>query len=71
MNEEEFRGLVRKYMELRHVRRLEDVRLHTTLSKGTFCKYWHNPTFFSLGNVIDIFEYLKIPHEERSKVLKK
>jgi len=70
MNEEAFRGLVRQYMELRHVRRLEDIRQHTTLSTGTFSKYWNDPKRFPLGEVVAIFNYLKIPYEERAKILK-
>lgn len=69
MNDEMFRGLIRKYMELRHVRRLEDIRQHTTLSKGTFSKYWNEPCLYPLGQVIAMFNYLKIPYEERSQVL--
>jgi len=69
MNEDNFRALVRKYMELRHVRRLEDLRQHTTLSTGTFSKYWNNPRLFPLGEAAAIFNYLKIPYEERGQVL--
>ena len=69
MNEDKFRALVRSYMELRHVRRLEDIRQHTTLSKGTFSKYWNCPSKYPLGEVISIFDYLKVPYEERGQVL--
>lgn len=71
MNEDLFRSIVRQYMELRHVRRLEDLRQHTTLSVATFSKYWNNPEKFPLGEVVAIFNYLKIPYEERGKVLYK
>lgn len=66
---DDFRALVRKYMELRHVRRLEDIRQHTTLSVATFSKYWNNPGFFPLDEVKNIFDYLKIPNEERANIL--
>ena len=66
---EDFRGLVRKYMELRHVRRLEDLRQHTTLSVATFSKYWNDPERFPLGAVVSMFDYLKIPYEERAQIL--
>lgn len=69
MNEDAFRGLIRQYMELRHVRRLEDIRQHTTLSTGTFSKYWNNPSLFPLGEIVNIFNYLKVPYEERSRIL--
>ena len=71
MNEDAFRGLVRQYMEIRHVRRLEDIRQHTTLSTGTFSKYWNNPQLFPLGEVVAIFNYLKVPNDERSRILNK
>jgi hypothetical protein len=68
---EEFRGLIRNYMEKRHVRRLEDIRQHTTLSVATFSKYWNDPAKFPLGEVVAIFNYLKIPYEERAEILNK
>ena len=71
MNEKDFRGLVRLYMEKRSVKRLEDVRQHTTLSVATFSKYWNNPSKFPLGEVVAIFNYLKIPYEERGQILNK
>lgn len=71
MNGDTFRGIVRKYMELRHVRRLEDIRQHTTLSTGTFSKYWNRPELYPLGEVVNIFNYLKVPYEERGQVLNK
>lgn len=71
MDEKDFRGLVRLYMEKRSVKRLEDVRQHTTLSVATFSKYWNNPSKFPLGEVVAIFNYLKIPYEERGQILNK
>ena len=71
MNEDQFRALVRQYMEIRHCRRLEDLRQHTTLSTATFSKYWNNPSKFPLGEVVKIFDYLKIPNEERNQILYK
>lgn len=58
-------------MELRHVKRLEDLRQHTTLSTATFSKYWNSPARFPLGEVVSIFNYLKIPYEERGQILNK
>lgn len=70
MNEDQFRALVRKYMEIRHCKRLEDLRQHTTLSTATFSKYWNNPQLFPLGEVVNIFNFLKIPYEERAILFK-
>ena len=69
MNEENFRALIRCYMEKRHVDYLQDLRQHTTLSPATFSKYWNCPSLFPLGEVVLMFDYLKIPYEERGQVL--
>ena len=43
MNGDLFRAKCKHYMELRHIRTLEQLRSHTTVSNKTFLKYWHNP----------------------------
>lgn len=71
MKDEEIRGLIKGYMEARHCNRLEDLRNHTGIrSNKTFLKKWHNPRLFTLEEILDIFNYLKIPYEDRENVLK-
>ena len=69
MNGDRFRGLIKNYMELRHIRTLEELSKHTTLCYKTFLKYWHDPDLFPLGAAVMIMDALNIPNEERSIIL--
>lgn len=69
MTDDELRGLIKKYMEIRHVRTLEELRAHTEIgSNTTFFKKWHNFKSFTLAEFLDIMNFLKIPFEEREKI---
>ena len=62
MNEKDFRGLVRLYMEKRSVKRLEDVRQHTTLSVATLANQnLKNPgVFISILQLFALFFFYEI-----------
>mgnify|MGYP006992065952 CR=1 FL=1 len=50
MNTDLFRATLRKYMELRHIRTLEQLRAHTTVgSSTTFRKYYKERSGFRWG----------------------
>jgi hypothetical protein len=70
MNGDQFRATCKSYMELRHIRTLEQLRAHTTVSNKTFLKWWHNPDLMPIGVVVQIMDSLNVPFEERTKILK-
>lgn len=70
MNADIFRATCKKYMELRHIHTLEDLRAHTTIgSSTTFRKYWKSPELFPIGTVIQIMNSLNVPYDERHKLI--
>ena len=71
MNGDDFRALIRKYMELRHIRTLEDLRQHTTISVATFSKYWNDPELFPWGQIISMLDALNVPYDDRLKLLQR
>lgn len=70
MNSDLFRATIRKYMELRHIRTLEQLRSHTTVSNKTFLKWWHSPDLMPIGVLVQILDSLNVPSEDRAKLLK-
>lgn len=71
MNADLFRAIVRKYMELRHIRTREQLRAHTTVgSNKTFNKYWNDPELMTLGVFLQIMRALNVPYEEQNCILK-
>ena len=70
MNGDLFRATTRKYMELRHIRTLEQLRSHTTVSNKTFLKYWHNPDLMPLGIWEQIMDSLNVTTEDRLEIFK-
>ena len=72
MSGDDFRGLMKKYMEKRHVRTMEDLRSHTTIaSNKTFTKYWKSPELFPIGEIENMLNALNVPNEERMELLKR
>jgi hypothetical protein len=71
MNSDDFRGLIKKYMEIRHIKTLEELSKHTTICYKTFLKYWKAPELFPIGAAVQIMDALRIPYEERSIILRK
>lgn len=70
MDKDLFRATTLKYMELRHIRRREDLRAHTTIgSNNTFRKYWEEPELMPIGVFNDIMRSLNVPVEEQLKIL--
>jgi phage-related protein len=70
MNGDLFRATTRKYMELRHIRTLEQLRSHTTVSNKTFLKFWHNPDLMPLGIWEQIMDSLNVTTEDRLEIFK-
>ena len=71
MKAESFQGTVKKYMILRHIRTMEQLRAHTTVgSNKTFLKYWHDPELIPLGVYMQIMKTLNVPLEEQFELLK-
>lgn len=72
MSGEDFRGLIKKYMEKRHVKTMEDLRSHTTIaSNKTFTKYWKSPELFPIGEIENMLNALNVPNEERMELLRR
>ena len=71
MNTDLFQATCRKYMALRHIRTMEDLRAHTTCgSNKTFLKYWRDPELMPIGMWEQIMKALNVPYEERYEILK-
>lgn len=71
MNDDLFRATLRKYMELRHIRNLEQLRAHTTIgSNKTFLKYIDDPERIPIGVFLQIMKALNVPKEEREALIK-
>ena len=71
MNTDLFRATTRKYMELRHIRTLEQLRSHTTVgSNKTFIKYMKSPDLMPLGIWEQIMDSLNVTTEDRLEIFK-
>lgn len=71
MNTDLFRATTRKYMELRHIRTLEQLRSHTTVgSNKTFSKYMRHPDLMPLGIWEQIMDSLNVTTEDRLEIFK-
>lgn len=71
MNADLFRATVRKYMELRHIKTLEQLRAHTTVgSSTTFRKYYKDPERIPIGIFLQIMKALNVPNEEREALIR-
>lgn len=69
MKAEQFQGLIRNYMIIRHIKTLEDLRQHTTIgSNNTFLKYYRNPDLMPVGVFLEIMKALNVPKEEQYKL---
>ena len=66
------RGILRKHMELSHIRSHYDLMRYTTIgSTTTFRKYWNDPERFPIGDLLRMMDGLNVPYEERYEVLKR
>lgn len=71
MNGDLFRATTRKYMELRHIRTLEQLRSHTTVgSNKTFSKYMRHPDLMPLGIWEQIMDSLNVTTEDRLEIFR-
>ena len=67
-----FEAECRKYMKLRHIRSLEDLRAHTTVgSNTTFLKYFDDPECMPVGKMAEVLSALKIPKDIRLDMIMK
>ena len=66
-----FEGELRKYMCLRHMDSLEDVRELTTIGKGTSTmgNYMADPEIIPIGKVGEIMQAVRMPKEDRIRML--
>ena len=61
---EYFKGLILIYEMKRHVSRLQTIQ-SSEMSQGAFYKCWKDPSLFRAGQLIKIFDFLRIPENER------
>lgn len=64
MNDNEFRATIAKYLKLR-VKNHKDVIRNTQISESTYYRKMANPQTFNLREMRLIFDYLKVPKDER------
>ena len=69
---DQIRGILRKHMEISHIRSNYDLMRYTTIgSTTTFRKYWKDPERFPIGDLLRIMDALNVPYEERFEILKR
>ena len=67
-----FEAECRRYMKLRHIRSLEELRSHTTVgSNTTFLKYFDDPEAMPLGKMAEVLAALKVPKDIRVELISK
>lgn len=67
-----FESEISKYMILARMRSKEELRAHTTVgSNVTMLKYFDDPECIPLGKLQEMMSALKIPKEERLKIITK
>ena len=67
-----FEAECRRYMKLRHIRSLEELRSHTTIgSNTTFLKYFDDPEVMPLGKMAEVLAALKVPKDIRVELISK
>lgn len=67
-----FESSISTYMVLHKVRSKEALRARTTIgSNKTILKYFDNPDYIPIGSFNEIMSALKVPPEERIKIMTK
>lgn len=67
-----FEAECRKFMKLRHIRSLEELRSHTSVgSNTTFLKYFDDPECMPVGKMAEVLTALKMPKETRLEIISK
>lgn len=67
-----FEAECRKFMKIRHIRSLEELRSHTTIgSNTTMLKYMDDPEAMPVGKMAEVMKALKMPKDIRVELLTK
>ena len=67
-----FEAECRKFMKIRHIRSLEELRSHTTIgSNTTMLKYMDDPEAMPVGKMSEVMTALKMPKDIRVELLSK
>lgn len=61
---DEFRAGIVYAETMQKVPRSETIR-HSGMSQGNFYKCWKDPALFRVGQLMQIYDFLKIPQSER------
>lgn len=65
-----FESEISRYMKLRGITSKEKLRSLTTIgSHGTIINYFDNPELIPIGKMSEIMQALRIPKEERSRII--
>lgn len=67
-----FEAECRKYMKLRHMTSLEELRSHTSVgSNVTFLKYFDDPECMPVGKLMEVLTALKMPKDIKMDIMLK
>ena len=67
-----FEAECRKYMKLRHIHSLEELRSQTTVgSNTTFLKYFDDPEQMPVGKMAEVLTSLRIPKYIKVEMMQK
>ena len=67
-----FEAECRKFMKIRHIRSLEELRSHTTIgSNTTMLKYMDDPEAMPVGKMAEVLTALRIPKETKVEMMQK
>ena len=67
-----FEAECRKYMKLRHIGSLEELRSRTTVgSNTTFLRYMDDPELMPMGKMAEVLTALRMPKDIRIQLLTK
>ncbi len=67
-----FKSEIASYMVLHKITSKEALRMRTTIgSPYTFIKYLNDPDYIPIGKFAEIMTALKVPQEERIKIMTK
>ena len=67
-----FEAECRKFMKLRHIRTLEDLRSRTTVgSNTTFLKYLDDPLSMPVGKLAEVLTALNVPKDTKMDIIMK
>lgn len=65
-----FEAEMLRFRKIRHLRSWEDVRALTTIgSINTLGKYIKDPDLIPIGSLLEIFDALKVPADNRREIL--